>query len=202
MTASIFRGSSAVVFAASCTGLQSLSGRVGRPLVLIDAALDPSEAIDRLNARSHGCARRYPHQFVHLKFESSWSDWGAFDLSSDHPGIRFDAFGIHADDGGIVVPLPDAIPLSEFRAQLRGVLRHLRLHEATIAPPYLEQPGGGLRSYKIHPRYTPRAAGDLRGAELVTDVYTLDPAESYWRLYWCVVAARAAAGEERPARWL
>lgn len=200
MSASISRGNSTTVFAASCTGLQSLSGRVGRPLILIDAARDPVEALDQLSARPQSFARRFPHSSQHLKSERSWSDWRAFNLMPDSHGIHSDSFGVRPDDGKLVVPLPSAIPLSEFRAQLRGALRHLRLHDATISSPSLEQTGG-LHSYKIHSGHNPQAPGERRGAELITDFYCLDPAESYWRLYWWVVAARAAAGEERPARW-
>ena len=103
--------------------------------------------------------------------------------------------------GTIRVPLPPTVPASEFRAELRGVLRHLRLQEVIIAPSFLAERRNNHLDVVMHPRYTLGATGGVRGATLRTDLYVLDPAESFARLFWSVVAARAAAGDTRQSRW-
>lgn len=201
MTRVLSWGDSIAVFAASCTGLQKLAGLVGQPLILVDTALDADAAIEQLNERCYGSARRWPDPYESVRHEPGWNDWRLFDLSSQPCDTSSDPLGIRIVSGTIRVPLPQKVPVSEFRAELRGVMRHLRLQEVVIAPSFLAERRNNHLDVVMHPRYTLGTVGDVRSATLATDLYALDPAESVARLFWSVVAARAAAGDARQLRW-
>ncbi len=101
--------------------------------------------------------------------------------------------------GCLQVHLPVGGTLGEFRAQLAGALRHMRLQEVTIQPSFLEARCDAMAELVVHPRYTPPRAAehDHRDARIAEDIYAIDPAEDAGRLFWLVVAARAAAMEGR-----
>ncbi len=187
------------VFAAACTGTARLSGEIGVPLVLIDTAVDPEAAIAQLNRRRHGCAVRWPASFQPLYIEEGWSDWAAFRLENDAEPLAAALLGVQLVEGCLQVHLPVGGTLGEFRAQLAGALRHMRLQEVTIQPAFLEARCDAMAELVVHPRYTPARAAefDHRDARIAEDIYAIDPAEDAGRLFWLVVAARAAAMEGR-----
>ena len=194
-------GSVAEIVVASCTGLARLSGEIGLPLVHVDAALDADAAIQALNTTQHGCAVPWPQSFQPLLIEEGWTDWKLFPLE-----VQEDAGSTTPKPwiarGRLRVPLPSGVPLAEFRGQLAGALRHLRLQEVTLRVDFLERRCEAMADLVIPQRYTlPRAAAhDYDDAALVQDLYVLDPAEVGARLLWLVAAARAAA-VEGPSSW-
>ena len=187
-------GLQAEIVVAICTGLARLSGTIGLPLVHIDAALDADAAVQALNARHHGCAMPWPGSFQPLLIEPGWSDWKLFPLDAQIAGIAITSEPWVADER-LRVLLPEGVPLAEFRDQLAGALRHLRLSEVTRRADFLERRCEEMASLVVPSRYTPPRAADHdhRDAVLVEDLYVLDPAEAGPRLLWLVAAARAAA---------
>ena len=191
------------VFAASCTGLQRLSEEVGRPLCLVDAVLDVEEAIHGLSRHHHGSGVRRSGRFRPFNLQCGWNDWSRFNLGSH--GLSSTSLEASVQDGCIVVPLPDGLTVPEYRCQLAGALRHLRLQEVTISAAYLQERCEACAEMVVHPRYTvpglAAAHGDFSGAALCKDLYAIDAAQHARRIYWIAVAARAAAGESRSTFW-
>jgi hypothetical protein len=200
MSRILSRGSAAQVFASTCTGLENLSRDIDRPLVLIDAALDPEHAVETLRERAHGGARRWADSFQPLLFEPGWSDWRLVPLGSQPGKDAMQLFGIEPAFGVVYVPLSGSVDFDGFRKQLRGCLRHLQLQAAIIRPAFLEERSDTLREVVVHPRYTVAHPQDFRAAELVEDIFVLDY-RAYERLFWSIVAARAAAGEGSEPLW-
>lgn len=189
-------GEIAQIVVAACTGSQRLTEDIGQ-VVHIGASLDADGYIRALNRRQHGCGVRWPGSFQPLNIETGWADWASFTVDPDVGDILSAPHGVQIVDGRILVMLPPGVPIVEFKCQLAGALRHLRLQEVTIRADFLEARSEAMANLVVHPRYTPPRAAmhDFRGAVLVEDLFVLDPAEKGARLFWLVVAARAAAIE-------
>ena len=185
------------VFVASCTGCMRLSGEIGLPLVHVDAALDSAQAVRVLNRTEHGAGVRAPGFCQPVAFDGGWSDWSMFDYApGPWPGGQARPRGVRVVEGRIAVALPAGVTLADLRGQLRGALRHLRLHEVTSAMAWMEARSEACLDYLVEPRYTANPeTRDFRGAVRTDDIYVLDPAERPWLLYWIVVSARLAAIE-------
>ncbi len=188
-------GIQAEIVVAICTGLARLSGTIGLPLVHIDAALDADAAVQALNARQHGCAVPWPGSFQPLLIEPGWSDWKLFPLEAHNGAGIASTSGPWVADERLRVPLPEGVPLVEFRSQLAGSLRHMRLQEVTRRADFLERRCDEMADLLVPSRYTPPRAAehDHHDAALVEDIYVLDPVEVGARLLWLVATARAAA---------
>ncbi len=192
------------VFVAACTGSATLMGSIGLPIVHVDVAIDAAAAIRRLNQREHGSGVRVSNLFQPIGFDSGWSDWGFFDYRPGpwRRGMGARPEGVRAVEGRLEIHLPCDVAITEFREELQAGLRHLRLHEVTSEMSYMEARSDACQEYIVEPRYTwnPRDQ-DFRGATRVNDIYVLDPAERPWRLFWIVVAARAAVIDGASTSW-
>ena len=136
--------------------------------------------------------------FQPLLIEPGWADWALFPLDPQQDaGAAAMMQQPWIANGRLRVPLPEGVPLAEFRGQLAGSLRHLRLQEVTLRVDFLERRCEAMADLLVPQRYTlPRAAvHDYADAVLTQDLYVLDPAEAGARLLWLVEAARAAAAE-------
>ena len=194
----------AQVFVAACSGSARLSDEIGLPLVHVDAVVDAAESIRRLNAVDYGSGVRVPHLFQPIGHDPGWADWGLFEYAPGpwRRGMGARPEGVRAVEGRLVVSLPTDITLGEFREELQGALRHLRLHDVTSQMDFMAARSDVLADYVVQPRYAwnPRDGG-FRGAKRVDDLYVLDPAERPWRLFWVAVAARAAVVDGAPTPW-
>ena len=192
------------VFVAACSGSARLSDEIGVPIVHVDAALDAACAIRRLNAVDYGSGVRVPNLFQPIGHDRGWADWGQFEYAPGpwRRGMGARPDGVRAVEGRLVVSLPSDATLGEFREELQAGLRHLRLHEVTSEMAYMEARSDDLLEYVVQPRYAwnTRDRG-FRGARRIDDLYVLDPAERPWRLFWIVVAARAAVVDGAPTSW-
>lgn len=192
------------VFVACCSGLQALSEEIGDiPLVLVDVTeVGVAEAIRSLNANAHASGVRWQNSFQPINWERGFDDWRQFSLDCEIGDALAAPATLCVQDGAILVPLPAGTTVGEFRSQLMGALRHLRMQEVVTRPQFLEGRSEALADTVVHPRYTAHPARkDFRNATLVDNVVALDPAESGWRLYWLVVAARMAAMETGRPLW-
>ena len=104
-----------------------------------------------LSRRHHGCGVRWPGSFQPLNLESGWDDWSRFDLEQQRP-ILNEPFGMGFRDGCIAVPLPATLTVAEYRCQLAGALRHLRLQEVTVSAAYLEERCDMFAEMVVQPR--------------------------------------------------
>ena len=194
------RGMRVQVFVAACSGSAKLSSSIGLPIVHVDATMDAAASIRRLNEREHASGVRVPAMFQPVGFDVGWTDWGLFDYRPGpwRQGMAARPDGVRAVDGRLVVDLPLHVTLAEFREELQAGLRHLRLQEVTSEASYMTARNDACLEYLVQPRYTPDLDRGFRRARRVDDLYVYDPAESPSRLYWIVVAARAAFTEACP----
>ena len=203
-------GALATVFCAACTGMDKLSGLIGRPVIHVAAvgsAFDVGTAMRVLNGGRHGSGVPWPNWFRPLRFEDGWDDWGVFPL--EPPERRgMSPAGARSDAGRMLLTLARGTSFQEFDAQLAASLRHLRVQGVCFRPNLLEERSDMLADVVVHPRYTPtrkarprRFVSDSQDCRLVTGFYTLDPAEDARKLLWMAVGASLAAGDGRLARW-
>ncbi len=185
------------VFVAACSGSAKLSDAIGLPVVHVDATTDAAASLRRLSEREYASGVRVPGSFQPILFDGGWSDWRQFDYRTgpwrQAMGARPD--GVRVAAGRIEVALAPTVTLAEFREELQAGLRHLRLQEVTSEMTYMEARNDALLPYVVQPRYTPAVDRGFRRASRVDDLYVYDPAEAPWRLFWAVVAARAAFAE-------
>ena len=181
----------AYVFAGVSTGLARLSCDLDIPVVHVDVAIDAALAIRHLNRVRHGSGVLWPGGLFPIRFDKGWGDWSIFPLERA-PGKPPMPHGLCFAEGLLEVPLPDGSTLPEFREQLSGSMRHLRIEELARSPRWVNDRSRRGEDLVCHPRYT-SAAEDCLDADLVRDLYAINPLECSERVLWLATSALLAA---------
>lgn len=194
----------AKIYAASCSGASRLAADCRLPLVHIGISVDPAEALRNLNATNHGSAVRWDSTSEPLRFETGWDDWDFVRLPKGPGGQAPGLAGIRLSNGFAAVDLPRSATIAEFAGEFYACLRHLRLQEVVIQPAFLETRSGmdALSGMTVHPRYTAVRPFEVKGAALVTDIFTFDVAGNTRRLLWLAASARLAAVQGVRGPWI
>ena len=198
----VLRGDVVEVIVAACSGSARLAETIGLPIVHVDVVRDARSAIHRLNEREYASGVRAPECFQPILFDRGWADWGLFryDPGPWRRSMGSRPVGVRISDGRLLVSLPPEVAQAEFREEVQAALRHLRLQDVTSGMAYMEARSEACLEYTVQPRYTQHpVTRDFRGARRVDDLYVLDPAETPWRLFWIVVAARLATIDRGPS---
>ena len=186
------------VLVAACDGSMHLACETGLPIIHIDAVEDGRSALAALDANAHASGVRADHPVAPIALVRGWSRWRRMPVAGLGRAARVS--GVSMRGGRITVKLPSGVPVSEFREQLHGALRHMRLQEIASGVDYLRARSAVHAHGIVQPRYTLFGARGLE-PRLVTDLYVLDPAWQSWRLFWLVAAARLAAVDRCGPRW-
>ena len=190
------------VVTCACTGAAALSGRVGLPVVLADATLDVPALLGDLNRSRHGGLVRGRSVFSGPTLEPGWDDWDVVPMRPPRCDEVAAAPGVSFSDGRIVVSLPPATTVSDFRTEMHGALRHLAVRRVMDRPAYR---WSGRGTVVDRARYARGVASDRAASRfrLVDDLVVLDPTidGDAWRLFWLCVSARLAIAVGGRSTW-
>ncbi len=177
------------VILATCTGSAELSRKFGSPLIHIDVADQPEEAVEALRHSRYGCCEPVGLPSEPFTLRQGWDDWALMCVGPEMAGTAELSPGVAIERGSICLRRHAAVPIASLRRSLRSSLSDLRIHEAAWTARAVQARSLIGRPEVIAPRFTPSVFPSTSRCARADDIYVFDPWTGLRKLGSIIAAA-------------